>query len=99
MGSRLPTMLDKLEQRILIHTNFTDPVYFGNEKRSILEQIIHNKETSYGIVEKTVDRISYIPVNRHYIDTINIKLTNDQYMPLQLHSIKTVLILQFRKIK
>ena len=99
MGSRLPTMLDKLEQRILIHTNFTEPVYFGNEKRSILEQIIHNKETSYGIVEKTVDRISYIPVNRHYIDTINIKLTNDQYMPLQLHSIKTVLILQFRKIK
>ena len=95
-----PMTLDKREQHLYIQSDsLIKAVSFGNTKEFIMRDFIHNKGSSYGIIEKLFEPILYHPVMNKYISVIHITITNGLRECIHLEDTKTLVTLIFRRRK
>ena len=94
-----PMTLDKREQHLYIQSDLISPVSFGDKKEYILRDFIHDKDGSYGILEKLFSPILYHPVVKSNISTISMRITNGLRESIHLRDTKTLITLIFRRVK
>ena len=94
-----PMTLDKREQHLYIQSDLIEPVSFGDRKEYIMRDFIHDKDGSYGIMEKMFEPILYHPVVKQSIPTISLRITNGLRETIHLRDTKTLVTLIFRKAK
>ena len=100
VGIEAPMTLDKREQHLYIQSDsLIKAVSFGNTKEFIMRDFIHNKDSSYGIIEKLFEPILYHPVMKKYISVIHIAITNGLRECIHLEDTKTLVTLIFRRRK
>ena len=92
-----PTTLDKRRQHLYIQTDLIPAVLYGDKKEYIMRDFIHNKDKTYGIIEKVFEPIIYHPVVKQLIPTISLKITNGLHECIHLKDTKTLITLIFRK--
>ena len=94
-----PMTLDKREQHLYIQSDLIEPVSFGDRKEYIMRDFIHDKDGSYGIMEKLFEPILFHPVMKQTIPTISLRITNGLREAIHLRDTKTLVTLIFRKAK
>ena len=94
-----PMTLDKREQHLYIQSDLIEPVSFGDKKEYIMRDFIHDKDSSYGIMEKMFEPILYHPVVKQTIPPISLRITNGLRETIHLRDTKTLVTLIFRKAK
>ena len=94
-----PMTLDKREQHLYIQSDLIQAVAFGDKKEYIMRDFIHDKDNSFGIMEKLFEPILYHPVVKQTIPTISIRITNGLHECIHLRDTKTLVTLIFRKAK
>ena len=94
-----PMTLDKREQYLYIESDLIPPVLFGDKKEYILRDFVHDKDASYGIIEKNFYPIFFHPVIKQTIPSISIKITNALRECIHLRETKSLIVLVFRKAK
>ena len=99
LSSILPTTLDKREQEIFIYLDIVDLMNYGSEKRQMIQHFIHNKDDSYGIVEKFFDPIIYQPVTKRMIESLTIQLIGGHQQLLTIKDNKSIVTLHFRRVQ
>ena len=96
-SSTPPTSLKMPTQRVLLMTDFTEPISYGQRRIPLLQEFVHDAQ-GYDIIEKRFEPLSYVPVARQSIDFITIQLVNDDETPITAKDAKTVLVLHFRQV-
>ena len=91
--------LDKREQLLYIQSDLIHPISFGDNKEYILRGFIHDKDKSYGIMEKLFEPILYHPVVKQHISLIHLSITNGLHERIHLRDTKTLITLIFRRAK
>ena len=91
--------LDKREQHLYTQSDLIEPVSFGDRKEYIMRDFIHDKDGSYGIMEKLFEPILFHPVMKQTIPTISLRITNGLREAIHLRDTKTLITLIFRKAK
>jgi hypothetical protein len=99
IGIETPMTLDKHEQHLYIQSDLILPISVGEKKEYILRDFIHDKDASYGIVEKMFESIFYHPVVKQTIPSIAIKITNGLQECIHVKDTKSLITLVFRKTK
>ena len=94
-----PMTLDKREQHLFIQSDLISPILFGDKKEYILRGFIHDKDSTFGIMEKLFDPILYLPVAKEDIPFINIRITNGLRERIHLRDTKSLITLVFRRAK
>ena len=94
-----PMTLDKREQHLFIQSDLISPILFGDKKEYILRGFIHDKDSTFGIMEKLFDPILYLPVAKEDIPFINIRITNGLRERIHLRDTKSLITLVFRRTK
>lgn len=94
-----PMTLDKREQHLFIQSELIPPILFGDKKEYILRSFIHDKDSTFGIMEKLFDPILYLPVVKQDIPFINIRITNGLRERIHLRDTKSLITLVFRRAK
>ena len=92
-----PTSLKMPTQRVLLMTDFTEPISYGQRRIPLLQEFVHDGQ-GYDIIEKRFEPLSYVPVSRQSIDFMTIQLVNDDETPITVKDAKTVLVLHFRQV-
>lgn len=91
--------IDEREQFLCLHANVIQPISYGDEKRYILQQFLHNKTDSNGIIVKRFEPLSFLPILSNFIDQVEIKITNIHDKVINFLDSKTIVLLHFRKIQ
>ena len=99
VGSMLPATLDKREQEIFIYLDIVDLMNYGSEKRQMIQHFIHNKDSSYGIVERFFDPIIYQPVTKNLIESLTIEFIGGHRQRLIIKDSKSIVTLHFRRVQ
>ena len=100
ISTEAPMTLDRREQHLFIQSDtLIKAISYGNTKEFIMRDFIHNKDSSYGIVEKLFEPILFHPVMKQYISDIHIKITNGLRECIHLEDTKTLVTLVFRRRK
>ena len=99
IGVGIPMTLDKHEQHLYIQSDLISPISVGEKKEYILRNFIHDKDASYGIVEKMFKPIFYHPVIKQTIPSISLKITNGLHECIHVKDTKSLITLVFRKTK
>ena len=94
-----PMTLDKREQHLYIQSDIISPILVGEGKEYILRDFIHDRDKTYGIVEKLFEPILYHPVAKQTIPIIALKITNGLRECIHLKDTKSLITLIFRKAK
>ena len=85
-------------QRVLLMTDFIQPVSYGNKELTILQDFIHVVK-GHNIIEKRFQPLSYVPIIRNHIDTITVKLVNEDETAIAAKDVKTVLVLHLKRVE
>ena len=85
-------------QRVLLMTDFIQPVSYGNKQLTVLQDFIHVVK-GRNIIEKRFQPLSYIPIIRNHIDTITVKLVNEDETAIAAKDVKTVLVLHLKRVE
>ena len=94
-----PMTLDKREQHLYIQCDLIEPVLVGVRKEFVLRDFIHNKDSSYGIIDIEFEHVLFHRVVKQMIPTITLQITNGLYECIHLRDTKTLVTLIFRKAK
>ena len=93
-----PMTLDKREQHLYIQCDLIEPVLVGVRKEFVLRDFIHNKDSSYGIIDIEFEHILFHRVVKQTVPTITLQITNGLYECIHLRDTKTLVTLIFRKV-
>ena len=85
-------------QRVLLMTDFIQPVSYGNKQLTVLQDFIHVVK-GRNIIEKRFQPLSYVPIIRNHIDTITVKLVNEDETAIAAKDVKTVLVLHLKRVE
>ena len=94
-----PMTLDKREQHLYIQCDLIEPVLVGVRKEFVLRDFIHDKDSSYGIIDIEFEHILFHRIAKQTIPTIKLQITNGLYENIHLRDTKTLVTLMFRKAK
>ena len=95
-GVREVQSLGKHSRQLHLLSNIIQPTAYGKHQRHILCDFLH-KASTQRIIEKRFHPISYHPLPRNIIDRINLQLVDDDYLPIVIEDVKTIVTLYFRK--
>ena len=87
------------EQQLFISSDLIRKTAVGKEKLSVFREFIHEFNAESKTLERNFYPIHFIPLQTHFVNEIRMKLTNDEYEPVDIRDAKTVIILHFRKVK
>ena len=93
-----PAALRDRTQRVLLMSDFIQPVSYGNKQLTVLQDFIHEVK-GRDIIEKRFHPLSYVPIIRNFIDTITVKLVNEDETSITARDVKTVVVLHFRRVQ
>ena len=83
---------------ILLMMEFIQSVSYGNKQLTVLQDFIHVVK-GRNIIEKRFQPLSYVPIIRNHIDTITVKLVNEDEIAITAKDVKTVLVLHFKRVE
>jgi hypothetical protein len=86
------------QRQLYVLTNIIKPVAYGLQRLPILQNFLHIDE-DYQLIEKRFHPIIYRPTMSKSIDMIEIQLTDENFKPLKIDDMKTLVCLYFRKVK
>ena len=98
VSSIAPSTPKEMSQRVLLMTDITESIFYGNQRLCVLQDFVHRVKGP-NIIEKRFQPLSFVPVIRNYIDTISIQLVNEEQQQITAKDVKTVVVLHFQRVK
>jgi hypothetical protein len=89
----------RFQRRLYILSNIIKPTAYAQQQLQILQNFLHIDEEEYQLIEKHFDPIVYQPIKSNNMDMIEIQLTDENFKPLKIDDMKTLVCLYFRKRK
>lgn len=98
-SSRATGILLNRSRQLYLLSDMAQTTVHGNKRLPLLCDFLHNSQNEKVMCEKRFNPISFIPVVKPRLDFIHLQLTNDQYEPVKIRDIKTLVTLYFQRIK
>ena len=100
LGTVPPATLDMREQELFIFLNITATTNYGDEKLQLVQHFIHSKALTahQRILERYFDPIVYLPVAKHTIESVTLKINGGHQEEVLVRDGKTIVTLNFRRL-
>lgn len=95
-GMRRIKNLIKHEQQLFILSNLANSISYASHQLQILQSFLHDDKHPT-LVEHHFEPIMYLPLKSNNIDMIHLQLVNEDFMPVKIKNLKTLVCLYFRK--
>ena len=86
------------EQQLFLLSNISKATAYGQEQLQVLQTFLH-KRKNVRVLVKRFQPIIYLPLITNNIDMIEMKLTNEDYEPININDCTTIVCLYFRKVR
>lgn len=97
---REASIIKNRPRQLYLLSNMVQRTVVGKERLPILQDFLHRKSDNvHGVIEKRFNPISYIPIQKPWLDFIHLQLVDEHYQAVKIKDSKTLVTLYFQQIK